>query len=585
MRLDYRGSSANGMSSQNEAFRVRPTAFVLATLAVPAMVSAQGSMIMVSVDSEGNKLSAHNTLPVDVSADGRLTTFWGAGISSPYSTVFTHDRVSGLTRVVSVDSAGLQGDNHSWSSSISADGRIVAFYGDASNLVLGDTNDTTDVFVHDLVSGVTTRVSVSSSGMQGSDWSYLPDLSTDGRFVAFESFAPNLVPGDANGQADVFVHDRRTNQTMAASVDSAGLPSDGFSYEAAISGRGRFVAFASTGTNLVPGDTNGFYDVFVRDVVSGLTVRASVSSAGAQGNARSRNPDLSADGRFVVFQSDATNLVPGDTNDVGDVFVHDLWTGETRRVSVDSSGGQGLTESFEASISADGRFVAFTSAAFTSAPTPRLQAMVHDRVTGETRNVSTTPDLLDANRNSWAPALSDDGRFVVFASDASDIVPNDPGINFDVFSYDREGASPTIASYCTSATTSHGCQPAISGVGVPRNAASGFTVTVSGVEGGKAGLFFYGVTGSQQVPFGAGTGTLCVRMPLQRTSTLQSSGTAGACDGQLTFDWNTYMWTHPGALGTPPVRGATVWIQAWMRDPLAAGGSSVSDALWFTVCP
>src|SRR5207249_1268748 len=204
---------------------------------------------------------------------------------------------------------------------LSADGRFVAFGSDATNLVAGDTNGTTDVFVHDRQTGTTERVSVASGGgTQGNGKSggffAFPALSADGRFVAFQSDATNLVAGDTNGTTDVFVHDRQTATTERVSVN-------GFSAGPALSADGRFVAFHSTGSNLVAGDTNGATDVFVHDRQTGTTERVSGASDGTQGNDASAGPALSADGRLVAFHSSATNLVAGDANRAYDVFVHD----------------------------------------------------------------------------------------------------------------------------------------------------------------------------------------------------------------------------------------------------------------------
>jgi len=170
--------------------------------------------------------------------------------------------------------------------------------------------------------GTTERVSLGPNSVQGNDSSWGAALSADGRFVAF-SAASNLVPGD-----DVFVRDRRTGTIERVSVSTGGGQSNGNSYFPALSADGRFVAFDSEASNLVPGDTNGISDVFLRDRLMGTTERVSVGPNGVQGNEESDEPALSADGRFVAFGSWASNLVPGDTKDWHDVFVHDRQAGE-----------------------------------------------------------------------------------------------------------------------------------------------------------------------------------------------------------------------------------------------------------------
>ena len=250
-----------------------------------------------------------------------------------------------ITVRVSVDSAGGQADDSSILPAISADGRFVAFASKAGNLVPGDSNGTFDIFVHDRQTGATERVSVDSAGAQGNNNSAFPAISADGRFVAFVSEASNLVAGDTNGAenafagSDVFVHDRATGQTERMSVDSAGgQANNNFIESTAISADGRFVAFVSAASNLVPGDTNGTLDVFVPDRHTGATERVSVDSAGGQANSpflAVGGLAISADGRLVAFDSLASNLVPGDTNGTLDVFVPDRHTGATERVSVD----------------------------------------------------------------------------------------------------------------------------------------------------------------------------------------------------------------------------------------------------------
>src|SRR5205823_5466864 len=210
-----------------------------------------------------------------------------------------------------------------------------------------------------------------SAGAEANGTSFAPAISADGRFVAFPSEATNLVPGDTNGVTDVFVRDRRTGTTERVSVSSAGAEANGTSFTPAISADGRFVAFSSDATNLVGRDTNGAVDVFVNDRMTGMTERVSVDSTGAQANAASIEqfcPALSGDGRFVAFESDATNLVPGDTNGVADVFVHDRLTATTERVSVDSAGAQANDKSDFPAISADGSVVAFVSTASNLVP-------------------------------------------------------------------------------------------------------------------------------------------------------------------------------------------------------------------------
>ena len=193
-----------------------------------------------------------------------------------------------------------------------------------------------------LALGVLERVSVDSIGAEADSNSYYPSISSDGRYVAFESGASNLVAGDTNGDSDIFVHDRTTGNTTRVSVDSAGAEADSESYSPSISGDGRYVAFYSYASNLVAGDTNGQVDIFVHDRTTNTTTRVSVDSIGAEGDSESVFPSISSDGGYVAFYSRASNLVAGDTNGDSDIFVHERTTNTTTRVSVDSSGAEEL---------------------------------------------------------------------------------------------------------------------------------------------------------------------------------------------------------------------------------------------------
>jgi hypothetical protein len=366
--------------------------------------------------------------------------------------------VTTRTRRVSLSSDGDEGNGASWSNtiSISADGRFVAFEsGDsdgATNLVSNDTNDVNDVFVRDRKSRTTLRVSVRSNGDQVYGWSRDPAISADGRFVTFVSVARKLVPHDTNRRVDVFVHDLETGTTTRVSVNSEGNQGNGDSWKPAISADGRFVTFWSEATNLIPQDTNSVEDVFVWDRIAGTTSRVSVSSDEGEGNDGSSSPtnSISADGRFVTFQSSASNLVPNDTNRTSDVFVRDRMAGTTSRVSVSSDGEEAESPgSSSAAISADGRFVTFLSYDSNLVPNDTNRApdiFVHDRTTGRTKRVSISSDGNQMDAGAWDPAISADGRFVTFMSLDPNVVPNDTNGTPDVFIRDRMTGTTTRVS-------------------------------------------------------------------------------------------------------------------------------------------
>jgi Tol biopolymer transport system component len=262
---------------------------------------------------------------------------------------------------VSTSTDDKQANGPSYDPFISADGRYIAFESAASNMAADDTNNSSDVFIYDQLTGQTSRVAISSDGTPGNAGSGHTTVSADGRFVAFDSYASNLVDADTNGVQDIFVRDRQTGQTTRVSVASDGAQADNNSREPMISTDGRWVVFGSDASNLVAGDTNGAQDVFLHDRETGATTRVSIATDGTQANDMCNVPSISGDGRYIAFQSPATNLVLDDTNYSWDVFLHDRLNGETMRMSVDAFGIQGNSFSWNGSVSSSGRFVTFSS--------------------------------------------------------------------------------------------------------------------------------------------------------------------------------------------------------------------------------
>ena len=405
-------------------------------------IAAEPTVLRLSLDSaglEGNNIS----YDAFVSGDGRYVTFKSqstnlvAGDTNGVGDIFFRDTRTGSTTRVSVDSAGLQGDSTSYFPSISNDGRYVTFQSNATNLVAGDTNGTYDVFLHDTQTGTTTRLSVDSSNLQGNSPSYVPSISGNGRYVTFHSMATNLVLGDTNGVSDIFLRDTQTGTTTRVSVDSSNLQGNSSSFHSSISNDGRYVTFRSHATNLVAGDTNVTPDIFFRDTLLGATIRISVDSAGLQGNSSSYSPSISGDGRYVSFYSNATNLVAGDTNGVSDIFFRDTHTSTTTRLSVDSTGLEVTGgHSLNPSISGDGRYVTFESGAtnLVAGDTNGVNdAFLHDTVTGSTTRLSVDSGGLEGDGPSELPTISDDGRYVTFQSDAANLVAGDTNVVKDIF--------------------------------------------------------------------------------------------------------------------------------------------------------
>jgi Tol biopolymer transport system component len=366
--------------------------------------------------------------------------------------VFVHDRTNGVTDCVSVDPNGVPGDlgggEWFWPSppSISADGRFVVFLSRSTNLVAGRKGKRLRLYVRDRATSTTDFVSVDGLGTQGNADSQFGTISADGRFVALQSAATNLVAGDTNQHMDVFVRDRAAGTTDRISVDASGTQGDGDSTYPFLSADGTTVAFGSLATNLVGNDPNGRCDAFVCDLATKTLERISVDPSGVEGNSDSIPSSISADGRYVALWSVATNLVPGDTNGAVDCFVRDRATGVTERVSVDSSGGESDFDSVSPFLSADGRFVAFMSFATNLVPNDAngtWDVFVHDRTTGSTTRV--TLGVAGAEADDWSdlPTISADGGVVSFVSAATNLVAGDSNGWMDAFTYDLHYASWT----------------------------------------------------------------------------------------------------------------------------------------------
>ena len=374
------------------------------------------------------------------------------------------------TTRVSVATGGAQGNGNSLAPTISKDGRYVAFYSDASNLVAGDTNRGRDVFVYDRQTGQTTRVSVANDGSQANGDSFAPAISGDGRYVVFSSSASNLVPGDTKNANDIFVRDRVANTTTLITLGAGGARANAGSYAPAISANGNVIAFESDATNLVPGDVNGTRDVFVYDRGAGTLSLVSESTTGVQGDAPSGQATLDADGNIVAFSSFADNLIPLDENFTSDVFVRDRQAGTTTRVSVYTGDFEADGNSFHPSLSADGRLVAFDSDSFNLAwfdPDEGPDVYVFDRAADAifTASVDDAGNLGD-DSSSW-PSISSDGRFVAYSTDATDIVPADQNAVADIVLYDRQSGAANRLSFSNTGQETDGesIRPSISGDG------------------------------------------------------------------------------------------------------------------------
>ena len=365
--------------------------------------------------------------------------------------IFRRDLQTGATRRISAGRNG-EADGDSFEPRISGNGRYIVFESEATNIVGGDVNGKKDVFLWDGSESTTICISVAAGTLTpANNISRQPDVSDDGRFVSFDSFAKNMVPNDNNvGFSNVYVRDVQAGTTTRVSVDTGGSDPNAGSFESSMSPDARFVVYTSAASDLVSGDTNSSEDVFLRDRSTGITTRVSVTTAGAQANERSGGGAVSDDGRYVSFRSFASNLVANDTNGLDDAFLRDRSTALTTRVD----GGIGAAEANgevgsidRTTMSGDGRFIVFSSAASNLVPNDTngaFDVFVHDRAKDRTTRLSTTQQLGQSQGASGA-AISRDGRYVTYYTGATDVVtPDANGFQPDVFV--RANPVPTITS-------------------------------------------------------------------------------------------------------------------------------------------
>ncbi|MBR1124542.1 PD40 domain-containing protein [Bradyrhizobium lablabi] len=356
------------------------------------------------------------------SPDGSKIAFVGSGLVG--SGIFVKDIVTGAIALVSTSAAGTPANGGSYDLTFSPDGSKIAFASPATNLVAGDTNGAYDIFVKDLTTGAVTRVSVDAAGAEGDGYSDTPVFSPDGNKIAFQSSASNLVAGDTNNATDVFVKDLTTGTVTLVSVNGVGAQGNLASGTPVFSPDGNKVAFQSGASNLVPGDTNDSFDIFVKDLTTGAITRVSVNTAGVQANGHSGEPVFSPEGGRIAFFSDASNLVAGDTNGSRDIFVMDLTTGEVSRISIGAAGPEGNGHSFQLVFSPDGSSIAFFSLA------PNL-------VAGDTNHTS---DIF-LGRSTFDPEDP-----AVYVENAAPVrVATQPVTVTDIDNSDFDGGSLTVA--------------------------------------------------------------------------------------------------------------------------------------------
>ncbi len=396
---------------------------------------------------------------LSLSRDGTLLAFATAasglvtGDDNQLSDIFVYNATTGQVNLVSVTGNGKPANGASVAPALAGEGRYVAFASQASDLVLDDSNQRWDIFVRDLVSGETSRVSVASDGSQANGDSFNPAISGDGRYVVFESDATNLVPGDTNGRRDIFLHDRSDGSTVRL-TGAGDQQADGDSSLPAISDDGQWIVFESAATNLVDQDTNQVTDVFAWQRSTGALQRLSLDpSSQVQGNGPSSLAVIAGDGRYVAFRSFADNLVPGDSNATWDIFVYDLQADKMELATITQDGGQADpallfpdAPQTRPAISADGRFVAFQSDAanlVAGDTNGQVDIFVRDLAARTTQRASITASGNQTNGHSFFPLLSGDGGTLAFLSQASNLVAGDSNGFVDGFLYGDGSAFPT----------------------------------------------------------------------------------------------------------------------------------------------
>lgn len=395
------------------------------TIATVTMVALTGCAYVrqVSTPAADAQIGAYDGF--DASGNGRYVVYATdreVGSSAHWG-VHLLDTATNVKELISIGIDGEPADDWSGNPAITPDGRYVAFESDAENLVAGDTNLTTDVFVRDRVAKTTTRVSVASNGAESDDWSYDASISDDGRYVAFTTDSDLLATNDQNGESDIFVHDRQTKKTTLVSISGYGQTDFG-AWDGVISGDGRYVAF-TTDTELAAADENGWDDVYLRNLAASSTTWVSRPKAKyvAEGGGGGEQPSISYDGQLVAFTSDSYEHddIEADVNG-DDVFVRNTTTATTTRISVGPTGGILPLPSFSPTISADGRRIGFLSAANVTGTDTNgslTDLYVRDLTTNRTALVSTNPDLVQRPAPVTAPVLSDDGRYGYWRSSAS----------------------------------------------------------------------------------------------------------------------------------------------------------------------
>jgi Tol biopolymer transport system component len=445
--------------------------------------------------------------------------------------------------------------------------------------VAGDTNGTWDVFLRDMALGTTMLISRDHLGGLAGARSDGPRITPDGRFVVFESDA-GLVPADTNGQKDVYRVEWPTAQLVLVSVTAGGALGDGWSYHGAISTNAQRIVFTSGSTNFVAGDTNNQVDMFLKDLQTGALTRVNVSSAGTQANNESTWPSISGDGSYVTYCSAASSLVPGDTNGNWDLFGFDVATGVTTRLNVQPSGLQ--ANSYVRSptaMSNDGKLVVYASLStnlVAGDTNGKQDIFVRDRAAGVTARVSLDFAGGEVDGDCFVPHMTLDGDVITYTSDATDIVMNDANGRRDIFAV--TSVTSIGSPHCAGANqpNSTGLRGVITATGSTSIAANDVTLRANNLPLHAFGYFITSLNGA--ITPGPGGPTLCMSGAIGRflgPGQIQNTGAVGALD--LVLDL-TQVPTPTGFV--PALVGETRYFQCWHRDFVnGMAWSNFTDAL------
>lgn len=572
------------------------SAALLAALATAA--SAQHvELITNGVNGQSNE----GSLYPEITADGRYIVFQSAasnlvaGDTNSAPDSFLFDRETKVTRRLTVRSDGAQASQGGLEPVISLDNRYVTFYSFSNDLVAGDTNSSADCFLHHLPTGATTRISVATNGTQGNGGSRYPVLSSSGRYVAFESVSNNLVANDTNGARDVFLHDRVTSVTSRVSETAAGVQGNADSVDSFISPDGRYVVFESSADNLVPNDTNLSTDVFLKDLQTGALTRISVDSNGLEGNGISENASINDGGTLVAFASYANNLVAQDANGYEDLFLRDLTTGVTERINLSSGGAQGHVGAYEPTLSPDGGFVVFFSAASNHVPgdsNSQLDVFVRDLANGTTERVSVGDLGQQGFGECFYPAISPGGRYVAYDSASDNLILEDTNGYRDIFLYDRyspfrpfcagDGTQAVPCPCGNDGSPGRGCKNSSGGDGGALVASGDpeddeVLLTMAGLPQASVVVFLQARNDSTPgVSFG--DGVLCSSGAVRRLYTKAVIGGTIAAPGPA----DSTIRMRSAATGDPILAGETRVYQGYYRDSApfcAPGGFNATNGI------